>query len=122
MLGSSNIMAFVATAQPDAARAFYEGILGLRLIEDAPFALVFDAYGTKLRVQKVQTVAPAPYTTLGWVVDDIVATVRELASRGVQFERYEGLEQDDLGIWSSGAGNIAWFKDPDGNTLSVTQS
>jgi len=122
MLGSSKVMAFVVTAQPDAARSFYETTLGLRLVEGTSYALVFDAHGTTLRVQKVQAVMPAPYTTLGWVVGDIVAAVRELSSRGLPFERFDGLEQDELGIWSSGGGRIAWFRDPDGNRLSVTQS
>ena len=120
MLGSAAIMAFSATAHPEQARAFYEGTLGLRLVEDAPYALVFDANGAVLRVQKVQAVAPSPYTALGWTVDDVAATVGELTARGVRLERFDGLEQDALGIWSSGAALVAWFKDPDGNLLSVS--
>lgn len=121
MLGTSKLMAFVATADAEGARAFYEGTLGLRLIADEPYALVFDAHGTMLRLQKVQSVTPAPYTVLGWKVADIAAAVRELVGSGVRFERYEGMAQDELGVWSSGRAKVAWFKDHDGNTLSLTQ-
>lgn len=116
-------MAFVATADPGRARAFYEDVLGLRLVEEAPFALVFDANGTRLRVARVGQVTPASYTVLGWQVRDIVADVTELARRGVTFERYAGLAQDALGIWSTDDGDrVAWFRDPDGNVLSLTQA
>lgn len=122
MLTSHDLIAFVATVRPDDAKAFYGGVLGLRLVEDSPFALVFDAAGTMLRVQKVRELVPAPHTALGWRVADIRAKVEALAARGVAFERYPGLEQDGLGIWTSPAGGrIAWFRDPDGNVLSLTQ-
>lgn len=121
MLGSSEVMAFVATSDPARARRFYEDTLGLELRSDEPYALVFDAHGTTLRMAKVQTVVVAPYTVLGWIVPDIAAAIEGLVAKGVRFERYQGMEQDDLGIWSSGAAKIAWFKDPDGNTLSLTQ-
>ena len=121
MLGSSDIVAFAATADAPKARAFYEDTLGLRLVSDDPYALVFDANGTMLRIAKVQTVAVAPYTVVGWIVGDIATTARDLAGQGVRFERFDGMPQDDLGIWSSGAAKVAWFKDPDGNTLSLTE-
>lgn len=122
MLTSHDLIAFVATVRPDDAKAFYGGVLGLRLVEDSPFALVFDAAGTMLRVQKVRELAPAPHTALGWRVADIRSEVEALAARGVTFERYPGLAQDGLGIWTSPAGGrIAWFRDPDGNVLSLTQ-
>ncbi len=122
MLGSFDIVAFVATKDPVAARAFYEDKLGLELVSDEQFALVFDAHGTMLRVQKVAEVTVAPYTALGWAVPDIRATAAALASRGVVFQRYEGMGQDELGIWQSpGGAMVAWFKDPDGHTLSLTQ-
>lgn len=121
MLGSSEVMAFVATSDPERARIFYEDILDLRLISDQPYALVFDAHGTTLRIQKVQAVVAVPYTVLGWTVADVAAAIEGLVAKGVQFERYDGMGQDDLGVWSSGAAKIAWFKDPDGNTLSLTQ-
>ena len=122
MLGSRAVVAFVATRDPDRARGFYEGVLGLRLVADEPFALVFDAHGTTLRVQKVQELAPARHTVLGWLVPDIAAAVRSLSAAGVAFERFPGLPQDDLGVCAfPGGGRVAWFKDPDGNTLSLTE-
>ena len=122
MLGASEVMAFVATKDAAKARQFYEGILGLRFVADEQFALVFDLHGTMLRVQKVDSVVVAPNTVLGWRVGDIKGTARGLAARGVTFERYEGVEQDALGVWTSPIGaRVAWFKDPDGNTLSLTQ-
>ncbi len=122
MLNNSNVVAFVATSKPDGAKDFYQRVLGLRLVYDDPFAIVFDANGVMLRVQKVQEHAPPPYTVLGWDVADIGASVKELSERDVKFERYAWLEQDELGIWTTPSGaRIAWFKDPDGNTLSLTQ-
>ncbi len=122
MLGSCDVIAFAATTNPTRAREFYEGVLGLRLASDEPFALVFDAHGTMLRISKVQALNPAGHTILGWRVTDVAAAVKELKTGGVSFEQYEGLEQDDLGIWAAPeGGKVAWFKDPDGNTLSLTQ-
>ena len=122
MLGSRAVVAFVATRDPGRARAFYEGVLGLRLVADEPFALVFDAHGTTLRVQKLQELAPARHTVLGWLVPDIAAAVRGLSAAGVAFERFPRLPQDDVGVCSfPGGGRVAWFRDPDGNTLSLTE-
>jgi catechol 2,3-dioxygenase-like lactoylglutathione lyase family enzyme len=122
MLASDDLIAFVATADPGRARAFYAGTLGLPLEDESPFALVFRANGTMLRVAIADAVAPAPYTVLGWAVADVAARVRALSARGVAFERYAGMDQDELGVWRSPSGaRIAWFKDPDGNTLSLTQ-
>jgi catechol 2,3-dioxygenase-like lactoylglutathione lyase family enzyme len=118
----SKIISFVATQHPAKARKFYERTLGLALVSDDPFAVVFDANGTMLRVQKVHELLPANHTVLGWEVSDIRAKIEELTKRGVRFERYDGLSQDELGVWTSPAGGkVAWFKDPDGNTLSLTQ-
>jgi catechol 2,3-dioxygenase-like lactoylglutathione lyase family enzyme len=122
MLGNHDIVAFVATAQSDSTKDFYERVLGLNFVEDSPFALVFDAHGTMLRIQKVEKLQPAPYTALGWHVPDIRAAAESLAGKGVRFERYEGVPQDDLGIWATPSGaHVAWFKDPSGNILSLTQ-
>ena len=121
MLGTNPLIAFVATMQPDLAKTFYRDVLGLRLVSDEEFALVFDANGTMLRIAKVDELRAESRTAIGWQVDVIESTVRTLVSRGVRFERYEGLEQDDLGIWTTGGGKVAWFKDPDGNVLSLTQ-
>lgn len=122
MLADQPVIAFVATAQPDAAQRFYREILGLELISRDRYALVFAAGGTMLRVAIVEQLQPQPFTVLGWRADDIAATARELTQRGVAFSRYEWMEQDDLGIWTTPDGSrIAWFVDPDGNTLSLTQ-
>jgi len=122
MLSTATLMGFVATADAAAARQFYQNVLGLELVEDGPYALVFAVPGTSIRVQKVEAVAPAPYTALGWRVADIAAEVRQLAARGLRFERYAGLPQDEHGIWRTPAGAaVAWFRDPDGNTLSLTE-
>jgi catechol 2,3-dioxygenase-like lactoylglutathione lyase family enzyme len=122
ILASAPLIAFLATADAARARTFYTGTLGLRLVEDSPFALVFDVMGTMLRIQKVAALTPHPFTVLGWQVDDVAAAVRELAGRGVTFNRYDGLDQDGVGIWTSPAGaRIAWFSDPDGTVLSLTE-
>jgi len=122
MLKGAKIVCFVATAKGTAAKKFYRDVLGLSLVEDSPFAIVFDASGTTLRVQKVENVTPAPYTALGWQVDDIRAAIKRLNKKGINFERYPGMGQDELGIWSAPSGVlVAWFKDPDGNILSLTQ-
>jgi len=120
MLATSHLIAFVATALPDQARAFYRDVLGLALRSEDDYALVFDANGTALRVAKVQELTPAPQTVLGWQVDDAEFVVRQLGVKGVRFERYPWMVQDDLGIWTTPDGaRIAWFRDPDGNLLSV---
>ncbi len=122
MLSNAKIVTFVATKEPERAKDFYEQTLGLRLITDDAFALVFDANGVMLRVQKVQELTPANYTVLGWDISDIHSSVQELMRRGVSCERYEWLEQDEAGIWAAPSGaKIVWFKDPDGNLLSFTQ-
>jgi catechol 2,3-dioxygenase-like lactoylglutathione lyase family enzyme len=124
ILGGSRLVAFAATTDPVKARAFYEGVLGLHLVRDeAPFALVFDAKGTMLRVTIVGSHTPQPFTVLGWDVTEIEATVKELTGAGVEFLRFQGMnDADPLGIWMAPSGaRVAWFKDPDGNVLSVTQ-
>lgn len=122
MLSAADLMAFVSTAQPDRARAFYRDVLGLALRHEDPFAIVFDANGVVLRVAKTPSLTPAPYTVLGWRVGDVRSVVAALAARGVATERFPGLAQDADGIWTAPDGpRVAWFKDPDGNLLSVTQ-
>ena len=122
MLDISDLIAFVPTRNPAAARDFYGNILGLPFVSDDQFALVFNANGITLRVVKLTEFTPVPYTILGWTVSDISRIVAELVHKGVVFQRFEGLEQDPLGIWLSPSGaKIAWFKDLDGNTLSLTQ-
>jgi catechol 2,3-dioxygenase-like lactoylglutathione lyase family enzyme len=122
MLKSRPIVAFVATTDPKRSKAFYAKTLGLHLVSEDGFALAFDAGGTMLRVAIVKALQPAGYTVLGWIVPDIAKAVRALLKRGVTFRRYEGMPQDTLGIWPSPSGaRVAWFTDPEGNTLSLTQ-
>lgn len=119
------LVAFVSTTDTRRARAFYGtdlAILGLRLVSDDDFALVFDANGTVLRISKVETLAPAPFTVLGWEVADLAKTTARLRESGVTFERYAEMDQDEHGIWlAPGGGRVAWFKDPDDNLLSITE-
>ena|SRR5260370_12619689 len=122
MLGSQKLMAFVATRDSARAQSFYQDVLGLRLVADEEWAVVFDANGTMLRIQKVREMTAAPYTALGWQVPDIRRAVSSLREKKVPFERYPFLEQDEAGIWTApGGAKVAWFKDPDGNLLSLTQ-
>lgn len=122
MLGDHKVMAFLATRDGGRARAFYETTLGLRVVADDDFALALDAGGTMVRVQKVPSFAPHPFTALGWEVPDIDGAVAALAARGVAFALFDGMGQDERGIWRSPSGaRVAWFRDPDGNTLSLTQ-
>ena len=122
MLDAADLIAFAATTDLDRARVFYEQVLGLAVTEQTDLACVFDVNGIMLRVTAVPEVARAGYTVLGWRVADITAAVRELSARGVTFLRFDGMDQDADGVWTSpGGGRIAWFADPDGNTLSLTQ-
>lgn len=122
MLTKNDSISFVATRDPEQSRAFYEGTLGLTLVSEEYYALVFELNGHMLRITTVDELAPAEHTILGWHVSDIAATARALAAGGVVFERYDGMDQDELGIWVSTSGAmVAWFKDPDGNNLSLTQ-
>jgi catechol 2,3-dioxygenase-like lactoylglutathione lyase family enzyme len=123
MLTKAKLIAFIATAQPERAKKFYETTLGLRLVSDDQFAMAFDCQSTQLRIQKVEKVNPHPFTALGWQVPDIRDTVAGLMKREISFERYPFLAQDKLGIWQAPSGaKVAWFKDPDGNLLSLTES
>jgi catechol 2,3-dioxygenase-like lactoylglutathione lyase family enzyme len=118
----TGLIAFVPATDLDRARAFYEGVLGLTATEHSRFAVAFDVDGTMLRVAAVEHRVAAPYTVLGWAVPDVAAAVDELAARGVAFERFDGMEQDERGVWRSPSGaRVAWFHDPDGNVLSLTQ-
>ena len=122
MLDAADLIAFAATTDLDRARVFYEQVLGLTVTEQTDLACVFDANGTMLRVTAVPEVARAGYTVLGWRVADITAAARELSARGVRFLRFDGMDQDEAGVWTTPAGDkVAWFADPDGNVLSLTQ-
>jgi len=131
-LGTQKIVAFAAVRDRDAARKFYGDTLGLPLLGEDQYALIFDANGTTLRLTPVPAWSPPQFTVLGWEVEDIAATVKDLRSAGVEFQRYPWMkDQDEMGIWTSPTGpevaavhagaRVAWFKDPDGNVLSVAQ-
>ena len=122
ILRLSPITAFVATTDTARARAFYADVLGFTLFRDDPSALVFGLYGAMLRVVKVETFSPQPFTVLGWTVDDVVTEIVPLAQRGLVFEHYADLPHDETGVANFPNGDrVVWFKDPDGNVLSVTQ-
>jgi catechol 2,3-dioxygenase-like lactoylglutathione lyase family enzyme len=122
-LAKYNIIGFVSIVDVARAKEFYRDTLGLRLVmEEPPFALVFDANGIMLRLGMAKELPPAHGTVIGWQVPDIVASVKDLAEAGVRFERFAGMSQDDLGIWTSPTGaKVAWFKDPDENILSLSE-
>jgi catechol 2,3-dioxygenase-like lactoylglutathione lyase family enzyme len=122
-LGQNNIVAFVTIVDVERAKRFYRDTLGLRFLGDEmPFAIVFEANGIMLRLVPGKELPRVPGTVLGWQVPDAVATVKKLMHAGVQFERYGFMQQDELGIWTTPTGaKVAWFKDPDGNILSVSQ-
>jgi catechol 2,3-dioxygenase-like lactoylglutathione lyase family enzyme len=122
-LEAAQLVAFAGATDLDRAREFYAGVLGLPLVSQDGFACVFDAGGTHLRITKVAEVARIPYTVLGWGVPDIESAIQELSARGVEFQRYEGMTQDVLGVWSAPSGTrVAWFRDPDGNTLAIHEA
>ena len=125
MLGSSNTVGFVPSIDLKRSRSFYEDILGLRFVKDDGFALIFEAGQRSVRIANVCQVPdfkPLPFTVLGWEVKDVSKIAAGLNERGVKFEKYQWMEQDALGVWSSPTGDkVAWFKDPDGNILSISQ-
>ena len=122
MLSSARLVAFVPTSDFDKARAFYEGVLGLKFISQDGFALVMHSNETNIRIAKVGKFTPAQFTILGWDMPDLASAVRALSGEGVTFERFPGIQQDELGIWTAPSGaKVAWFKDPDGNILSLSQ-
>lgn len=122
MLATCDVIAFASTTDLAGARSFYEGTLGLPLVAENADACVFNAHGTMRRITAVAVVAHPGYTVLGWRVTDLSETVARLASLGVAFAHYEGMEQDAQGVWTTPSGDrVAWFTDPDGNVLSLTE-
>jgi catechol 2,3-dioxygenase-like lactoylglutathione lyase family enzyme len=122
MLRGASLVGFIPVTDLSQARSFYVDTLGLALLEDTPIALVVDANGTSVRLALVDGLRPQPFTVAGWLVADIAGVVDALSAAGVAFQRFEGMDQDDRGIWTTpGGGRVAWFRDPDGNTLSVTE-
>ena len=121
-LDDARLIAFVPTTDLPRARAFYAETLGLRVIDESPYACVFDANGTMLRLTPVRKLSKVRYTVLGWGVVDIAETVATLTAAGVAFVSYRGMDVDEAGVWTAPGGDrVAWFEDPDGNLLSVTQ-
>jgi catechol 2,3-dioxygenase-like lactoylglutathione lyase family enzyme len=115
-------MAFIPVVDLQVARSFYADGLGLRVAEEDTYAVVLDAGGTMLRLTKVDALRPQPFTIAGWEVSDIEASIETLEARGIALLRHEGIDQDERGIWSTPGGDqVAWFADPDGNTLSLTR-
>jgi catechol 2,3-dioxygenase-like lactoylglutathione lyase family enzyme len=122
VLATSDVIAFAPTTDLARARSFYEAALGLPVVDESAYAVVFDAHGTMLRVTAVAEVAHPGYIVLGWRVTDMGRAVTGLESLGVVFARYEGMEQDAHGVWTTPNGDrVAWFTDPDGNVLSLTE-
>ena len=116
------LVTFLVTTNADAAIGFYRDTLGMKFIRDDGFALVFETVGVTLRIAKVPEFTPAQHTVLGWEADNIAATVDELAAKGVTFTHYPNMGQDERGICTFPNGDkVAWFKDPDGNVLSISQ-
>jgi len=122
MLADKKLKAFVPTIKPEEAKSFYKDVLGLKLLSQDDYALEFESNGTLLRVTIVQELKPQAFTVLGWNVDDIVSIIKSLNDKNIFCEKYDFFEQNDLGIWTSPNGSkVAWFKDPDGNVLSLTE-
>jgi catechol 2,3-dioxygenase-like lactoylglutathione lyase family enzyme len=122
MLANATVMGFIPTRDFARARSFYVDLLGLTLVSEDDFALEVASGGTHIRITRVESFTPFPFTLLGWRVQEIVATVRDLTAKGVVFERYGFLQQDNDAIWTAPGGTrIAWFRDPEGNTLSLSE-
>ena len=122
MLSQNKVVGFIPTKDGESARKFYEDVLGLKFLSDDRFAVVMESNGTMIRIARVNDFTPAPFTILGWEVEDIESEAQSLIARGLSFQRYSFLEQSDLGIWSAPGGTkVAWFQDPDGNVLSLSQ-
>ena len=118
----ARVVTFLLTANPEAALKFYRDTLGLKFVRDDAFALVFDMDGVMLRVGRSPQFTPAQHTVLGWEVEDILVTLEDLKHKGISFERYPGMGQDENGICTFPTGDkVAWFKDPDGNLLSISK-
>ena len=122
MLSDKKLKAFIPTINPGKSKEFYQNVMGLTLLSEDGHGLEFDSNGTVLRITVVESFTPHPFTVLGWDVDNLKSSITELTDKGVLFEKYDFFIQDALGIWTSPGGTkVAWFKDPDGNLLSLTQ-
>ncbi len=122
MLFEPKVTAFLPTINPTESKLFYMDVLGLKLISEDPYALAFEGNGSLIRITTVGEFKPHPFAVLGFRIEEIITAVETLTEKKVKFEIYHGLDQDDLGIWTAPSkAKVAWFKDPDGNVLSLTQ-
>ncbi|HEY3769208.1 MAG TPA: VOC family protein [Candidatus Angelobacter sp.] len=122
MLNTAKIVAFVPIRDSQKSRPFYESVLGLRFVSDDPFALVMESNGIMVRLAKTPNFTPAGFTVMGWEISKIEEEAAALQKKGVTFEKFPGLQQEESGIWTApGGAKVAWFKDPDGNILSLSQ-
>src|SRR4051794_20094626 len=114
---SAETMSFIVTRDREMARAFYSDVLGFQKVHEDDFALVYDMNGSQLRISTLPEFQPQRHTVLGWEVPDIVSVVKVLRAKGVTFTVYDGMGQDELGIWivPGSESRVAWFLDPDGN-------
>jgi catechol 2,3-dioxygenase-like lactoylglutathione lyase family enzyme len=122
MAAPGALVAFVPSRDLERSAAFYRDVVGLELVELTEFACVLRSAATTVRVTLVQELTPHPFTVLGWDVADIRASLRLLVAAGAEPNRYQGMDQDEDGVWTAPSGTlVAWFHDPDGNVLSVEQ-
>jgi catechol 2,3-dioxygenase-like lactoylglutathione lyase family enzyme len=121
MLSAARPVAFIPSTDLERSRRFYEGTLGQRVASVDGFAVVLDVDGVPVRVVRVgESLRPQPFTIFGWRVEDLDAEVTALAAGGIEFLRFDGMDQDEAGVWTAPGGTrIAWFADPDGNVLSL---
>lgn len=122
MLGAADFQGFIPITNVAQAKAFYVDVLGLSVMSENPHVVNIHSNGTMLRLTVVENHEPREFTIAGWRVDEIAATIKVLSARGVEFQKYDGFGQDELGIWTTHGGDqVAWFRDPDDNNLSLTQ-
>jgi len=122
MLLEPKITAFIPTTLPEKSKQFYKDVLGLQIISEDDYAIEFKGNNALLRITIVPKLMPQPFTVLGFIVVKINSQVIALSNKGVEFEKYDNFDQNDLGIWTSPSkAKVAWFKDPDGNLLSLTE-
>jgi catechol 2,3-dioxygenase-like lactoylglutathione lyase family enzyme len=122
MLSSAKVIAFLPSSDLERSRQFFTGTLGLTVDDVTPYACVLHVGATMVRITKVDDLRPQPFTVFGWDVVDIETVVAALANAGVSFLHFAGMDQDTAGVWTTPGGDkVAWFHDPDGNILSLTQ-
>lgn len=122
MLQEPKITALLPTTNPEQSKEFFKNTLGLKLVSEDPYGIEFEGLGSNLRISVVPKFTPHQFAVLGFKIEEINFQVKALTDNGVKFEKYKALNQNELGVWiSPGKAKIAWFKDPDGNLLSLTQ-